>query len=486
MISPGGSPAAPANDRASLEAEILRRRLAKPVAANAVVRRPPGEPRTVSLAQRRLWLLDQMTPGSSAYNSSVTLRVKGALRPELLRRALDDIVGRHEILRTVLYPGPTGLPEAALLEGVGVAWRELDLTHDQGAVDGILAVAANQPFDMAKDVMLRALLVKLGPDHHIVMLNTHHIVMDGWSRGILFSELSALYRAHCQGGAQPLPELPVQYADFARWQENWFNAERLQQEADFWRDQLDGADVVTELPTDRPRPQEPSSRGARLGLEVVEEVAAGLRNLGREEQATVFMVLMAATGLLVSAITGQDDLVLGSPVANRLRPEVEHLIGFFVNTVVFRVRMEGDPTFRELVRRCRATAFDCLSHQELPFDKLVELLRPRRHPGRNPLFQVNYRLQGAPPALPSLDGAITTRVDTDFGASRFDLGIGFVDVPGPLRGYLEYNPDLFERATIATWARAAEEILLAAAAKPDARLSSLVGQARDLMEEIDG
>jgi len=463
--------------RALLEAELRRRRAGHP-REPALVRRPAGQPPTLSLAQRQLWLLDQMMPGSSAYNATFTMTIEGELEPDLLHRALDTIVQRHEALRTVARLSTAGRPEAVLLEGTGVRWEQVDLTDDRATLDGLLDGAAKEPFDLARDVFLRARLFRLGPAEYVLILVVHHIASDGWSRGILFSELSELYNAYRRGEEPHLADLPVQYGDFALWQEGLFDEARFAREAAFWREQLAGANVVLDLPTDHPRPARPSHRGGRTGLTLPEETNNLLRRVGRDERATLFMTLMAATGVFLLALTSQDDIVLGSPVANRLRPELEGLIGFFVNTVIFRVRLGGDPSFRQLVGRARAATIDSLAHQELPFDKLVELLRPKRYPGRNPLFQVNYRMQGVAPPTPRLDGAKTNRVITDVGASRFDLGIGFVDAPGPLRGYLEYSYDLIDPTTAVAWAGAMTTVLTAVAAGPGTPLSHIVGLAR--------
>jgi hypothetical protein len=301
----------------------------------------------------------------------------------------------------------------------------------------------------------------------------HHIASDGTSRGVLFDELSALYNAFVAGRPSPLPDLPIQYGDYALWQEEWLRGDVLRREVDWWREQLVGASTLLELPTDRPRPDVQEFTGARLPFTVPSDVSAATKDLGRRQRATLFMTILAALGALLHLESGQDDILIGSPIANRQRTETEPLIGFFVNTLLLRVRLQGDPTFRELVGRARENAVGAYAHQDMPFEKLVETLRPRRHPGRNPLFQVNYRMQGPPPPPPQLADLVTTRISTDPGLARFDLALGIVDTPEELRGYFEYDAALFEPRTAERLVEDFRRLLARVVAQPDLRLSEL-------------
>lgn len=456
-----------ADKRALLEREVARRRAR---AANPIVRRPEGEPPTLSLAQRRLWFLDRMAPGQPTYNATLTMRLEGELDVAALHRALDAVVERHESLRTVGVD-VGGRPEGRLLEG-GARWRVVRDAVEADLPDLLLA-DAREPFDLARDVLLRATLYRLADQRHVLILVMHHIATDGWSRGILFAEMTANYN-RLVAGAGPLHEpLPVQYGDYARWQAAEIAGGRLARDEEFWLGELAGADLSLELPTDFPRQRVADHRGERVELGHPDATTDDVRALARAEGATFFMAMMAVTGTFLSGLTGQEDILLGSPVANRQRPELEGLIGFFVNTLVLRVRLDGDPTFRELLRRCRQTAIGCFAHQDMPFDRLVELVNPRRIPGRNPIFQVNYRMQGPPPPSPRLTGVTVTRMSTSAQVARFELALGFVDQPGPFWGYVEYSRGLFRRSTANAWQAAVAELVDHIVRDPDQRVSQL-------------
>jgi hypothetical protein len=464
--------------RALLERELAKRRgrLAVPM----IRPRGPDEPLLLSLAQRRLWFLDQASPGRATYNATLTMRLVGDLDVAALRWALDEITTRHESLRTVgINVG--GQPRAELLDA-GVRWRHVRLQADETDLSERLAADAREPFDLSRDVMLRAALYTVSTREHVLILVLHHMASDGWSRGVLFSELSALYNARVAGLPSPLTPLPIQYGDYARWEVELIESGRQEADLEFWREQLAGTDLVLNLPTDRPRPRLQEHRGNRIAMDGSPGSGDALRDLARAEGATYFMALMAASGVFLHGLTGQEDFLLGSPVANRQLPELELLIGFFVNTVLFRVRMSGDPSFRQLLRRCRETAIACLAHQQVSLDRLVEIANPKRHPGRNPLFQVNYRMQGVAPPPPQLTGVTATRLLTETGSARFDLALGYIDGPGALRGYIEYDEALFDRSTAEQWQAAMTELVDALLADPDAPLRAhraVVEQSRD-------
>jgi hypothetical protein len=454
--------------RTLLARELARRRAA--ASADSILPRPAGEPPMLSMAQRRLWFLDRIQPGQPTYNATLTMRIEGLLDVDALHRSLDLVVARHESLRTVGIE-VDGRPVGRLLE-IGVRWRVIRGVAEADLSD-LLKADAREPFDLGADVMLRASLYPLSDQLHVLILVLHHIATDGWSRGIMFSEVTANYNRLIRGEQPVNPPLRVQYGDYARWQEAAMAQGRLARDEQFWQEHLAGADFSLELPTDLPRPRVPDHRGDRVEMDRPKGSVDAIRSLARSEGATFFMAMMAVTGAFLSGLTDQDDVLLGSPVANRQHPELEGLIGFFVNTLVFRVRLDGDPTFSELLRRCRQSAIASFAHQDMPFDRLVEVINPRRVPGRNPIFQVNYRMQGAAPPPPQLDGLRVTRMVTGTQTARFELALGFVDQAGPLRGYVEYSHGLFRRGTIDAWQGAVAELVDLVLRDPDLRTSKL-------------
>jgi hypothetical protein len=465
--------------RSRLERQLLERRAERvDASSSALPRRKPGDATPLSFAQQQLWFLDQWEPGGSAYNASLNFRFDGSLDVDCLQRSFDTIVLRHETLRTVVIDND-GVPVARILEGVAATLVKVDLiSHGASVPKDALTCAVRDivqaPFDLAKDLPMRVGLIRVGEFSHVICMVMHHIACDGWSRGILFDELSILYNAYLNGEPSPLPDLPVQYGDYALWQQGWLQGDVLKGEVDFWREELSGTDLVLDLPSDHPRPTVLEFEGARIALTVPAATADALRRVGRTERATMYMVLHGVTAAALHGLTGQTDFLLGSPVVNRRWPETEALIGFFVNTLVLRARMKGDPSFRELIGRCRDTAVRCYGHQELPFERLVQALRPKRRSDRNPLFQVNLRVQGPAPEPPVLTGLVASKVSVGLESSRFDLAFGFNDAPGDLTGYIEYNLALFDRATILRWIRGFVDMLERVAADPELRLSELV------------
>ncbi|HST60442.1 MAG TPA: amino acid adenylation domain-containing protein [Longimicrobium sp.] len=430
----------------------------------------------LSFAQERLWFLHQMEPESPFYNIPFAVRLNGELSVEALRGALAEIVRRHEALRTtfradasgswqVVHPAPAyfTLPVADL--------RALPAEWVPGETLRLMADEAEHPFDLRRDLMLRALLIRVSVREHVLVLNLHHVAGDGWSIGVLFRELAALYGALRDGAPSPLAALPVQYADFAAWQREWLRDEALDAQLAYWRGKLEGAPAVLELPTDRARPAVQSHRGDVVSFEVPAALTDRLRALARESGATLFMVLLAGFDLLVHRLSGRDDVVVGSPLAGRVRAEVEELIGFFVNTMALRTDLSGDPTFRELVARVRETTLEAYAHQDLPFERLVEELHPERTLSHNPLFQVAFVLQNVDMAPVELSGLVLRLEDVDTGTSKFDMFLEMTEQGGRLRGQLEYATDLWEPATAARMAALFVQLLEAVAARPDGRVS---------------
>jgi alpha-ketoglutarate-dependent taurine dioxygenase len=337
----------------------------------------------------------------------------------------------------------------------------------------LIAEEARRPFDLARGPLVRVRLLKLAEEEHLALVTMHHIISDGWSLGVFIREIAALYEAFVKGQPAPLPELPVQYADFACWQQEWLQGEALEKQLAYWKQRLAGLPVLA-LPADHPRPPVQSFRGAWADAELNAELAASLKSLSRREGVTLFMTLLAGFLTLLQQATGQDELVVGTDIANRNRRETEDLIGFFVNQLVLRTDCSGDPTFRELLGRVRETALGAFAHQDTPFGKLVEALQPERDLSRNPLFQVMFILQNAPlPAL-ELPGLTLTPLDTREETSVFDLTLSFIEsAQGPIRVLCRYNTDLFEAATITRLLRRLETLLSTAAAQPEARLNLL-------------
>ncbi|MBV9107910.1 MAG: AMP-binding protein, partial [Gemmatimonadetes bacterium] len=431
----------------------------------------------LSFAQERLWFLDRLEPGSATYNIPVARRLAGALDEAALGRALSEIVRRHESLRTV-FREVDGSPVQVIAPFSGFTLPIVDLSRlaeaeREATMQRRVTDEAARPFDLSAGPLFRAALLQLGAEDHVLLLSMHHIVGDGWSMGVFFRELSALYEAYREGGESPLPELPVQYADYAVWQREHLRGEALERQLAYWRERLAGAPELLELPTDHPRPAVQSFRGAheRIGLPV--ELLERLQRLGRSEGATLFMVVLSAFQVLLSKYSGSEDIVVGSPISGRTRGEVEELIGFFVNTLVLRTDLSGNPSFREVLRRVRGATLGAYEQQELPFEKLVAELRPERSLGHSPLFQVMFTLQDAEGGGAALPGLEVSGVGGELASSKFDLSLGLTATSRGLRGGLTYSTDLFERGTIERMVRHLERVLEQVAADPDVRLSRL-------------
>jgi amino acid adenylation domain-containing protein len=431
----------------------------------------------LSFAQHRLWFLAQFAPDNPFYNESSALRLQFAVDAEALESAVNAVVERHEALRTS-FPTHDGQPYQAIAPALHIPLRTLDLRHLREAAREAEAVriAAEdgvRAFPLESGPLLRTTLVRLGDADYLFILNLHHIVCDGWSMDILFRELSAAYEAFFLGTPTALVPLPVQYGDFAVWQRERLQGERLHNLLSYWRGQLEGvADL--ELPTDRPRPAAPSFAGAAVPIAIPPEVAARLKEVAQHEGATLFMAALAVFKILLHRYSGQDDIVVGCPVAGRDRPETEGLIGFFVNTLVTRSDLSGDPTFRDLLRRVRETALGAFANAELPFEKLVEELGLQRDTGRNPLFQVTFQLQAASGhAVPAIPAADDTLRDIKIGTAKFDLRLDLAETSQGLVGQLEFSTDLFDDGTITRMIGHLQRLFAGAAVKPDAHISNL-------------
>ncbi|HEX8273216.1 MAG TPA: amino acid adenylation domain-containing protein [Longimicrobiaceae bacterium] len=438
---------------------------------------PEGADAPLSFAQERLWLLQQMDPAGGAYNMSFALRLRGALDAAALRAALDGLAARHASLRTV-FPEADGRPVQRVLPAAPVPLPVEDLSGipeagRAGRARALAAAEARRPFDLVRGPLFRAALVRTAADEHLLLLSLHHAVADGWSMGVLFRDLGALYAAGVEGRAPALPEPRIGYADFAAWQRGWLAGETLERQVAFWRERLAGAPPVLELPLDRPRPPVQATRGAEHPFVLPAELRRALEALSRGEGATLFMTLLAAWQLLLARYAGEDDVTVGTPIAGRTHEATEDVVGMFVNTLALRTDLSGDPTFRELLGRVRRGTLDAYAHQDLPFEKLVEELAPERSLSHHPLFQVFFALQNAPAGGLELPGLAADALDTGAGVTKFDLSLGMGEAGDALGGVLTYAVELFDAATVERMAGHFRVLLERIAAAPDARVSAL-------------
>ncbi|HET8842658.1 MAG TPA: condensation domain-containing protein, partial [Ktedonobacteraceae bacterium] len=405
----------------------------------------------LSFAQQRLWFLDQLDPTNTAYNKSISIQLRGVLHFPALARSLRTIVGRHEVLRTtfsIINDQPVQVIQAEeYFKQVSIDISGLAAEKVEYVAERLAEADGRHLFDLAHDVPIRATLIKLNETTHHLVLTLHHIVSDAWSNGIFVRELNALYAAFAAGAPSPLPALPFQYADFAVWQRTWLRGRKLEEEALYWKKHLEGI-VPLELPTDRPRSLLPTFLGETYELALPRSLSEDLRKLSQKEGVTLFMTLLAAFQLLLSRYTQQTDIAVGTPIANRDRAEIENLIGFFVNTLVLRSDLSGNPTFRELLKRVRVVTLGAYTHQDLPFDKLVELLDPERDLSRSPFFRVMFSLQNVPMSLSELPGLQIHVRENERGAAKFDLNVAVVEREQGLFCMVEYFADLFNRSTI--------------------------------------
>jgi acyl carrier protein len=433
------------------------------------------KPLPLSFAQQRLWFLDQYEPNGSVYNIPSALRLRGTLDIGALEQSLSEIIRRHESLRTT-FSMVDGEPIQVIAPSVEFSLAVVDLTDHpvrEEETQRLVHEEARRPFDLAQGPLFRNKLVRLGEDDHVLLLTMHHIVSDGWSMGVLYRELSVLYEAFSHEQPSPLPDLPIQYADFAIWQRNWLQGEVLESQLSYWKNQLDGVPAVLNLPTDRPRPAVQSFRGERRSFELSKEIAQRLKVLSRQHGVTLFMTLLAAFQTLLHCYTGRDDIVVGSPIANRNRIEIEGLVGFFVNTLVLRSDLSGNPTFRELLDRVRKVTWEAFNHQDLPFDKLMEVLNPKRDRTYNPLVQIAFAFQNVPREPLQMAKLAVSPTLTDPGAAKTDLTLFMWEAEETLAGSLNYASDLFDAGTVGRMLDHFQTLLEAVVANPERRLLDL-------------
>jgi len=450
-----------------------------------------------SFAQQRLWFLDQLLPGNTIYNVPTVIRLTGSLNLAALEQTFNEIVRRHETLRTTfkaLDGQPVQVIPAEICANIPnltipisvLDLQQLPVNEQEIEAKCIITAEIERPFDLSSGPLLRVIVLVLSKTEHILLLNMHHIICDDWSIGVLIREVGTLYAAFAKNQVSPLLELPLQYADFAHWQREWLQGEVLQTQLAYWRQQLNSISML-HLPTDKPRPAIQSYQGETQFIELPLKLTDALEKLSQQEGATFFMTLLAAFQTLLYRYTHQEDIAVGSPIANRNRSEIEGLIGFFVNSLVLRSNLSGNPTFRELLGRVREVTLGAYSHQDLPFEKLVEELHPQRNLSHHPLFQVVFSVQNAPMSALELPGLVPSFINIDLQKTRFDLelhlwkcsedyrslwGANWKYSEG-LRGVMVYNTDLFDKATISRILEHFKTLLSSIVANQEQRIANL-------------
>ncbi|MFN6483321.1 MULTISPECIES: non-ribosomal peptide synthetase [unclassified Nostoc] len=427
----------------------------------------------LSFAQQRMWFLYQLESQSPFYNEGLQLRVAGVLNVEALQQSVNEIIRRHEILRTT-FPAVDGKPLQIISPSLTINIPVLDLQSlEESEAQQIVTKEARQPFDLSNGPLLRVTLLRLGPESHVLVLIMHHIITDGWSMGIFIQELSSLYQTFTLSSPLLLAELPIQYADFAVWQRQWLTEEIQKQQLNYWKQQLADAPPLLELPTDKPRPPVQTFSGATQEFQIDQNLSKQIKTFSQQSGATLFHTLLAAFVVLMFRYSGQDDICIGSPIANRNRREIEPLIGFFVNTLVLRHKIEGNPSFSEFLSQVRQVATFAYTHQDVPFEQVVETLQPERSLSYNPLFQVVFVLENFLLDTLELPDVALTPQFVERGTSQFDLTLAVWDTKEGLIGSWEYNSDLFEPDTIARMTSHFQTLLAAIIANPNQLIGEL-------------
>jgi hypothetical protein len=432
----------------------------------------------LSFSQQRLWFLDQLEGENAIYNMPAALRLEGSLNHAALEQAFAEIVQRHETLRTT-FTQVDGKPVPVIHQLSMVNYQlpieNLDLPpqEQERAIQKRVAEEAGRPFDLAKGPLFRTLLLQLEAQSYVLMVTMHHIISDAWSIGVLVQELSTLYEAFSQGKTSSLSPLPVQYVDFAYWQRQWLSGERYEKQLSYWQEQLAGVPALLQLPTDRPRPPIQRFQGATVHFQISSEVTLPLKTLSQQNGTTLFMTLLAVFATLLSRYSGQSDIVIGSPLANRSHRQIESLIGLFVNTLVLRINLADNPRFDELLGHVRQVALDAYAHQDIPFEQLIDELQLERSLSHTPLFQVMFLLENAPQGTLELSGLTFTSIIPESSIAKFDLTLSIGETEQGLAGILEYNTDLFERATIERMATHFQTLLRGIVKQPLTQIQTL-------------
>ncbi|HVE83289.1 MAG TPA: condensation domain-containing protein, partial [Myxococcales bacterium] len=442
-----------------------------------------SKPAPLSFSQERMWFLDQWSPGSASFNMPVAVRLSGELDEGALRRSLEEIVRRHQVLRTTFTQDAEGRPLQVVAPAVEVPLHVVEVPEGEGApqVWQRLVAEAQRPFDLASGPLFRFTLFRQSRQEHLLLVNMHHIATDAWSLGVFTREMAVLYQGLAGSRPATLSPLPIQYPEYAAWQREWLKGDALEEALAYWRARLD-PEAFLELPVDRARPAARSPRGARQELMLAPELTQGLKDLGLKEGRTLFVVLLSAFKVLLSRYTGQVDVTVGTLVAGRPRAQLEELIGLFINALALRTSLSGEPTFRELMARVHETALGAFAHQDLPFERIVDALKPERHLGRLPIFQVMLILQNAPRSSLEAPGLVMEALPVDTGTTKHDVTLYAVEQPqGGMRLTAEYSTDLFEAETITRMLGHLQALLAGAVATPDVKvglLPMLGGQGR--------
>lgn len=460
--------------------ELLALRLKKtPARLEGIPRRSEtGAHPPVSLSQERLWFVQQIDPETTAYNIPGALQLSGPLDVAALEQSVREVVRRHEILRTSFR-----LANSAVVQVIDSEWsfslETIDLSADadrDARVMTLVREKARQPFKLDEGPAWRASLLRLGPEEHVLLFTMHHIICDGWSSDVLVCEVTMLYETYTHGQKSPLPELPIQYADYVVWQRELLSGAVVDAQVDYWKKQLQGRVEPLQLPIDRPRSSSQSFRGASQSWQFSAELAQSLKALGRNEGATLFMVVLAGLKALLHYYSDQQQITIGAPVAHRDRAETQPLIGLFLNTLVLCTDMSGDPTFRELLQRVREVSLGAHAHQDVPLEKLMEALQPDRNLNGQPLFQATYTLQNVASDDAVLSGLTARSLKVENETAQFDFVVNGIDSKSGLTGVFEYSTDLFDAATVVRMADNFGRILRAVVAQPEIRLSELKQQ----------
>jgi NRPS condensation-like uncharacterized protein len=434
-------------------------------------------PAPLSFAQQRLWFLTQLDPHSAAFHIPVAVRLVGGLDTPLLEVSLNEVVKRHESLRTA-FTEQKGEPVQIIAPVLRLNLPIVDLclldkAQREAEAKRLAVESARLAFDLERPPLMRAMLLRMGEQDHILLLTMHHIIADAWSIRVLIRETAEVYQAFSQGRRAKLPELPIQYADFASWQRNWLSGKEIERQLDYWKRQLDQAPFFLEIPPDRPRPEGQTGHGAHFPFTIGSEITASLNALSKQTATTLFMTILAAFQVLLHYYTGSDDIVIGTDIANRTHMATEGLIGFLVNQLVLRTGLAGNPTFTEILRHVRGVTMDAYAHQDLPFEKLVEALGPERSMTRAPLFQIKLAFQNVPAAKLELPGLALTPIEIDSGTAQLDLILNMTQAGHELNGGLEYNTDLYDQDTMARFLSNFETLLRLVGERPKATLEEL-------------
>ncbi|MEG3875939.1 amino acid adenylation domain-containing protein [Microcoleus sp. herbarium7] len=458
-------------------AKRLRGEIQSDSPINLIPRRDRTDPAPLSFPQQRLWLLQQIDRTNPSYNEHAAIQLKGLLNVPALERSLNEIVQRHESLRTtfkMMEGQPVQIISPSLtIKLPTVNLSDLPLSEQKNQIQRIAIEQSQSLFDLAQGPLLRWTLLQIGQQDYVLLVTMHHIICDGWSYGVMMHELAGLYEAFSNSKSSPLSELPIQYADFALWQQQSLKGEGLETQIAYWKQQLGNTPPVLQLPADYPRPAVQTFRGARKTFSLTAELTKALKALSQNEDATFFMTLLAAFKILLYRYTGIEDVAIGSPIANRNMSEIEQLIGCFVNTLVLRTDLSGNPTFRELLSRVRQVCVGAYAHCDVPFEKLVETLQPQRSLSYTPLFQVMFTLQNTPMSALELSGLTVISLESNSGTAKFDLSLYIEERGEESIGTIEYNTDIFEAATIARTIEHFQQLLAGIVANPDRRVNEL-------------